>query len=81
MIYKTKGTCSKEIQFEITDNKIHDVKFVGGCQGNLKALSKLVDGLEVSEVITKLKGITCGNKPTSCADQLCKALEEVVAHD
>lgn len=80
MIYKTKGTCSKEIQFEITDNKIHDVQFVGGCQGNLKALSKLVDGLEVSEVITKLKGITCGNKPTSCADQLCKALEEV-AHD
>lgn len=81
MIYKTKGTCSKEIQFEITDNKIHDVQFVGGCQGNLKALSKLVDGLEVSEVITKLKGITCGNKPTSCADQLCKALEEVVAND
>lgn len=75
-IYKTRGTCSTQIDFEIEDNRIHNVSFTGGCNGNLKAISKLVEGEEVDTVIEKLKGVTCGFKQTSCGDQLSKALEE-----
>ena len=74
--YKTKGTCSTQIDFEVDNNKLHNVSFAGGCNGNLKAVSKLVDGQDVDTVISKLKGITCGFKQTSCGDQLAKALEE-----
>ncbi len=74
--YKTKGTCSTQIDFEVDNNKLHNVSFTGGCNGNLKAVSKLVDGQDVDTVISKLKGITCGFKQTSCGDQLAKALEE-----
>lgn len=76
--YKTKGVCSKRIDFEIVNNKITKVNFTGGCDGNLKGLSNLIEGMPVEEAIKKLKGITCGNKTTSCPDQLSKALEEAI---
>ena len=75
--YKTVGTCSKEINFDIEDNKIHNVSFVGGCNGNLKAVSSLVEGQNIDTVIKRLKGITCNSKQTSCVDQLATALQEV----
>lgn len=74
--YKTQGVCSKEIKFDIIDNKIAKVVFVGGCPGNLLGISKLVEGLEPKEAITKLKGVRCGSKSTSCPDQFAIALEE-----
>lgn len=74
--YKTSGTCSTNISFELKDNKVHNVKYTGGCNGNLQAVSKLVEGQDKDEVISKLKGIKCGFRQTSCADQLAKALEE-----
>ena len=72
--YKTKGTCSIEINFDINGNIISNVSFVGGCNGNLKAISKLVEGMTVEEIEQKLKGNTCGWKTTSCADQLAIAI-------
>lgn len=74
--YKTKGTCSQRILFEIEDGKVRNVQFIGGCNGNLQGISKLVDGRDVHEVIEKIEGIHCGMKPTSCPDQLAKALKE-----
>ena len=74
--YKTKGTCSVQIDFDIIDGKVHDVKFLGGCNGNLKAISKLVEGMSVNQIEEKLKGNTCGRRTTSCADQLAKAVRE-----
>lgn len=74
--YKTKGTCSQFILFEIEDNKLKNVEFMGGCNGNLQGISKLVEGMDVDEVIQRLDGIRCGFKPTSCPDQLATALKE-----
>ena len=74
--YKTKGTCSQRILFEIEDGKLHNVQYVGGCNGNLKGIGSLVEGMDVNEVIARLEGTTCGFKPTSCPDQLAKALKE-----
>ena len=74
--YNTKGTCSKRITFSIEDGKLHNVSFLGGCPGNLKAISKLVEGMDATKVIEILEGNTCGFKQTSCADQLAKALKE-----
>lgn len=75
-IYRTKGTCSKEIIYDVTaDGKVTGVKFIGGCPGNLQAVAKLVDGKPVDEVIKTLKGIKCRSN-TSCGDQLATALEE-----
>ena len=74
--YKTQNTCSKIITFDINDNIISNVEFVGGCPGNLKAISKLVDGMSVDEINDKLSGVTCGMKLTSCSDQLAKAVKE-----
>ena len=76
-VYKTKGTCSTQIEFDIEDDKVHNVKYTGGCNGNLKAIASLVEGQEVDKVIERLNGITCGFKKTSCGDQLAKALEEI----
>ena len=73
--YETAGVCSKAISFSIKDGKIHDVKFFGGCPGNLTAISKLVEGADVQQTIDLLKGNDCGGKGTSCADQLAIALE------
>ena len=77
--YKTKGTCSQRILFEINDGKIQNVQFIGGCNGNLQGIGHLVEGMKVEDVISKLKSIDCGGRGTSCPDQLAKALEEVNA--
>lgn len=74
-VYTTQGTCSRKISFEIEDGKIHNVDFLGGCNGNLKGIAALVEGKPVEEVIQALKGVTCGPKPTSCPDQLATALQ------
>ena len=74
--YKTKGTCSQRIQFEIVDGKLHNVQFLGGCNGNLKGICSLIEGMEVDAVIARLDGIHCGMKDTSCPDQLARALKE-----
>jgi len=73
--YQTKGTCSREIIFEIEDGKVLNVEFIGGCNGNLKGISALVKGMEIDEVIARLEGTCCGMKPTSCPDQLATALK------
>lgn len=74
--YKTKGTCSQRILFEIEDGKLHNVQYIGGCNGNLKGIGSLVEGMEVDQVISRLEGTTCGFKSTSCPDQLARALKE-----
>ena len=74
--YNTKGVCASRITFDIDGDKVTNVHFEGGCNGNLKAISKLVDGMTVDEIESKLKGNTCGNKDTSCADQFAKAVRE-----
>lgn len=77
--YKTKGTCSQKIFITIEDGKIVSVEFLGGCNGNLKGISSLVQGMEIDEVIKRLEGTTCGMKSTSCPDQLATALKEAKA--
>ena len=72
--YGTKGVCSREVSFDMEDGVVTNVAFVGGCNGNLKAIAKLVDGMTADEIVGKLLGNTCGMKGTSCADQLAKAL-------
>ena len=74
--YKTNGTCSIEINFDINDNIISNVSFLGGCNGNLKAIATLVEGMSVDEIESKLKGNICGRRTTSCADQLAIAVRE-----
>ena len=77
--YKTSGTCSQRIFFEIEDGKLKNVSYLGGCNGNLKGVSSLGEGMNVEEVISRLEGITCGGKPTSCPDQLARALKEAIS--
>ena len=74
--YKTKNTCSQVISFDIEGNVIKNIEFLGGCDGNLKAISKILDGATVEEIEDKLLGNTCGRRPTSCADQLARAVRE-----
>ena len=78
MIYKTTGTCSREIHFEVEEGKIKGVKFIGGCNGNLQGISKLVEGMDVNEAIKRLEGISCNGRPTSCPDQLARALKQTL---
>ena len=78
--YKTQGTCSQRILFEIVDGKVHDLHFIGGCNGNLQGIGKLVEGMSVDEVIARVEGISCGGRPTSCPDQLARALKEAKAN-
>jgi uncharacterized protein (TIGR03905 family) len=75
--YKTSGTCSRSIDFEVENGIVKNVRFHGGCDGNLKGISSIVDGMKVEDVISKLEGIRCGFKSTSCPDQLAKALKKV----
>ena len=77
--YKTKGTGSQRIFFDVEEGKVKYVQFVGGCNGNLKGIAALVEGMSVEEVISRVEGIHCGMKATSCPDQLAKALKEVNA--
>ena len=79
MVYTTQGTCAREISFDVVDNKLHNVKFTGGCNGNLQGVSKLVEGMDINEVISRVEGIHCGTRPTSCPDQLARALKEYKA--
>ena len=74
-VYKTSGTCSREIQLDVKDGKIETLKVINGCDGNLKGISALVKGQPVDEVISRLEGIKCGFKNTSCPDQIAKALK------
>ena len=74
--YKTKGTCSQHILFEVEEGKLKNVQFIGGCNGNLKGIGSLVDGMEIDDVISRLEGTTCGMKSTSCPDQLAQALKQ-----
>ena len=77
--YRTKGTCSNMILIDLADDHtLRDVKFVGGCQGNLSGISRLVKGMKAEEIIEKLRGTTCGPRRTSCPDQLAIALEEAL---
>ncbi len=75
--YKTSGVCSQEMIIEIEKDIIKKVTIIGGCAGNTKGISKLVEGMKIDEVIKRLKGIPCGSKSTSCPDQLAKTLEEI----
>ena len=74
--YRPQSTCSTEITFDIEDGKVFNVRYVNGCDGNLQGIARLVEGMEIDEVITRVKGIRCGWKPTSCPDQLARALEK-----
>ena len=74
-VFVPEGVCAKEITFDIEEGRLHNLNFVGGCQGNLRAISILLEGMPVEEVVAKLKGITCGKKSTSCTDQLARILE------
>lgn len=74
--YTCNGTCSTKVNFNLEDGKIHGVAFQNGCDGNLKALSILTEGMDAKELITKLKGLRCGRKNTSCGDQLARAVEK-----
>ena len=77
--YKTNGTCSRAILFDVEDGKVKNVEFMGGCNGNLKGISALIEGMSVEEVISRVEGITCGMKATSCPDQLAQALKQAKA--
>ena len=72
--YKTSGTCSQRILFDVEDGKVKNVQFIGGCNGNLKGIAALVNGMDVDAVIERVQGITCNMRPTSCPDQLAQAL-------
>ena len=74
--YKTKGTCSQMINFEVKDGKVYNVQFFGGCNGNLKGIGALVEGMDIDDVIARIEGVKCGMKKTSCPDQLAQALKE-----
>lgn len=76
--YKTKGTCSREITFDLEDGIVKNISFQGGCNGNLKGVSSLAEGQKAEDVIEKLEGIKCGFKNTSCPDQLAEALKEAL---
>ena len=79
MVYKTKGVCAQAIEFELDGTTVRNVHFVGGCAGNTQGVARLVEGMDAREAISRLEGITCGLKPTSCPDQLAKALKEALA--
>ena len=77
LTYKTQGTCSSHIELEVEDGVVIELFFWGGCNGNLQGIRALVKGMKIEDVISKLEGIRCGNRPTSCPDQLCKALRQI----
>ena len=79
--YSTQGTCSLKINFEVENNIVKSVRFIGGCYGNTQGVSKLVEGMEIHEVISRLEGIKCGPRPTSCPDQLATALKQYLENN
>lgn len=76
MRYKTSGVCSNAIDFDVVDNKVTNVKFIGGCSGNTQGVAALIEGMDIDEAIKRIEGIRCGFRPTSCPDQLSKALRQ-----
>lgn len=76
-VYKTQGTCSTNIELDVEEGVVKEITFLGGCSGNLQAISHLVAGMKVADVVAKLEGVRCGSRPTSCSDQLCRALHEM----
>ena len=80
-VYKTTGVCSREIRFNMENGVVSEIKFDGGCPGNLQAISKLLEGKEATEIVALLKGNQCGRRGTSCADQLTVALERALARE
>lgn len=79
MEYRTHGVCSRAIKFDIVDNKVTNVQFVGGCSGNTQGVARLVEGMDVNEAIARMEGIQCGPRPTSCPDQLARALKAAIS--
>lgn len=79
MTYKTNGVCSSQITFDIVDNKVHNVQFTGGCNGNTQGVAALIEGMDVNEAIQRMEGIRCGFRPTSCPDQLAQALKAAIS--
>ena len=78
MVYKTRGVCASAVSFDLVDGKITGAQFTGGCSGNTQGVCALVEGMDAKEAIKRLSGIRCGFKPTSCPDQLAKALQEAL---
>lgn len=79
MEYRTHGVCSQAIRFDIVNNKVTGVQFIGGCSGNTQGVARLVEGMDVNEAISRLEGIHCGPRSTSCPDQLSRALKAAIA--
>ncbi len=79
--YRPRGVCSQQITFDLEDGKLHDIEFYGGCNGNLKAIGKLLEGADAQWAIDTLSGNTCGPRPTSCADQLTVAVKQALAQE
>lgn len=79
MVYKPRGVCSREIHFDVVDNKVTNVAYVGGCSGNTQGVARLVEGMDIDEAIRRMEGILCGPRSTSCPDQLARALKEYKA--
>lgn len=79
--YAPQGVCARLMKFEVEDGKLHNLRVLGGCNGNLQGIGKLVEGMELGEIVDRLEGIRCGAKPTSCPDQLAKALKEYLEGD
>lgn len=75
-VYKTKGTCSREIHYSVKDGVVESIEVIGGCNGNLKGICRLITGMPVEQVIKAFKGVDCGGRGTSCPDQIAKALEQ-----
>ena len=78
-VYQTQGTCCKQIELEVDGDVVKSVRFLGGCHGNLQGIARLVEGMPVADVVSRLSGIRCGMKPTSCPDQLTLALQQAVS--
>ena len=76
--FQTRGVCSRSVSFDITDGRVSNVQFEGGCSGNTKGIAALTEGMEAEEVVRRLSGIRCGIKPTSCPDQLAKAVQQAL---
>ncbi len=79
--YKTSGTCARSIEFELDGDVVRNVRFEGGCNGNLKGIGSIVDGMKAEDIISRLEGIRCGFKTTSCPDQLAKAIRKAVENE
>ncbi len=78
-VYQTEGTCCRQIELEVDGDVVKSVRFLGGCHGNLQGIARLVEGMNVADVVTRLSGIRCGMKPTSCPDQLSWALRQAIS--